>query len=90
MPESVFKSESVTVMVAEEKNWYIVGIEDTGRGISQETLGKIFDPFFSTKDKGSGLGLSIVRNIFEGHNGSIWIESIEGTGTKVFVKLPRG
>jgi signal transduction histidine kinase len=80
---------SVTVQVSEEKEWYIIGIEDTGCGISQETLSRIFDPFFSTKDKGSGLGLSIVRKIFEGHNGSIWIESVEGTGTKVFVKLPR-
>ena len=80
---------TLKVDVAEEKDHYVVGIEDTGCGISQENLGKIFDPFFSTKDKGSGLGISIVRNIIEGHKGSIWIESRNSLGTKVFMKLPR-
>jgi signal transduction histidine kinase len=88
---------TITVAVTEKKNHYVVSIEDTGSGISQEHLKRIFDPFFSTKDKGSGLGISIVRNIIEGHNGSIWIESEGGdpprqnnTGTKVFIKLPMG
>jgi signal transduction histidine kinase len=50
---------------------------------------KIFNPFFTTKEKGSGLGLSIVRKIIEGHRGTIGIESVEGQGTKVQVQLPR-
>ena len=88
---------TITVAVTEKKNHYFVSIEDTGYGISQKNLTKIFNPFFSTKDKGSGLGISIVRNIIEGHNGSIWIESEVGEtpgqdnkGTKVFIKLPMG
>lgn len=87
---------TMTVDVTEKKGHYVVSIMDTGCGISQENLGKIFDPFFSTKDKGSGLGISIVKNIIEGHKGSIWIESKvgdpqgrNGTGTKVFIKLPK-
>ena len=79
----------LTVEIGEERDHYIVGIEDTGSGISDENLKKMFDPFFSTKDRGSGLGISIVRNIIEGHKGSIWIESKHGSGTKVFIKLPR-
>ena len=86
---------TITVAVTEKRNHYFVSIEDTGYGISQENLTKIFNPFFSTKDKGSGLGISIVRNIIEGHKGSIWIESEVGdppgrntAGTKVFIKLP--
>lgn len=79
----------LTVEIGEERDHYIVGIKDTGSGINDENLKKIFDPFFSTKDKGSGLGISIVRNIIEGHKGSIWIESKDGLGTKVFMKLPR-
>jgi signal transduction histidine kinase len=79
----------INVEVGEEKDHFVVGIEDTGSGISEENLKKIFDPFFSTKDKGSGLGISIVRNIVEGHKGSIWIESKDGAGTKVFMRLPR-
>ncbi|MCP4683350.1 MAG: GHKL domain-containing protein, partial [Desulfobacterales bacterium] len=81
---------ALTVNVDGEKDHYIVRVEDTGIGVSEENLSKIFDPFFSTKDKGSGLGLSIVRNIIEGHNGAIWIESKEGSGTSIFIKLPRG
>jgi len=67
-----------------------VGIEDTGGGISEQNLNKIFNPFFSTKDKGSGLGLSIVRNIMEAHRGAIAIESQLDSGTKVTITLPRG
>ena len=87
--QSMKNGGRVTVDVAEEKNQYIVGIEDTGQGILEEDMGKIFNPFFSTKDKGSGLGLSIVRNIVEGHKGSIRIESKRGSGTKVIIRLPR-
>jgi signal transduction histidine kinase len=88
---------SMTVDVAEKKDHYVVSIEDTGCGIRQENFNKIFDPFFSTKDNGTGLGISIVRNIIEGHKGSLWIESTAGdtpgqygTWTKVFIKLPKG
>ncbi|UCF82643.1 MAG: GHKL domain-containing protein [Desulfobacteraceae bacterium] len=88
---------TITVDVTEKKGHYVVSIEDTGYGIGQENLNRIFDPFFSTKDKGSGLGISIVKNIIEGHKGSIRIESTVGdpqgqdnTGTKVFIILPKG
>ena len=86
---------TLSVSVLEEKDHYRVVIEDDGGGICEKDLKKIFDPFFSTKDKGSGLGLSIVRNIMEGHRGRIWIESnhkessAEKTGTKVFIQLPK-
>jgi signal transduction histidine kinase len=86
----------MNVDVTEKKDHYIVSIADTGCGIRQENLSKIFDPFFSTKDNGTGLGISIVRNIIEGHKGSVWINSDGGdrpgrqdTGTKVFIKLPK-
>ena len=75
--------------MTEKKGHYVVGVEDTGAGISDEDLGKIFNPFFSTKDKGSGLGLPIVRNFIEGHKGAIWLESKKGFGTKVYVRLPK-
>lgn len=87
--QSMEKDGTITINVEEEKDYYVTSIKDTGKGISEEILGKLFDPFFSTKDKGSGLGLSIVKNIIEGHNGSIRIESKKGSGTKVVIKLPR-
>ncbi len=80
---------TITVSGNEKKEYYEVRITDTGPGIKPEHLNKVFDPFFTTKDKGSGLGLSIVRKIVEGHRGSISIQSREGMGTTVIVRLPR-
>ncbi len=64
-------------------------ITDTGNGIAAENLSKIFEPYFSTKETGTGLGLAIVQKIVDIHNGKIEVESVEGSGTKFTVKLPR-
>jgi two-component system NtrC family sensor kinase len=64
--------------------------EDTGVGIPADRLAKIFDPFFSTKEMGTGLGLSVVYGIVERHGGSIDIRSEVGTGTVVVIRLPVG
>ena len=80
---------TIDIKVEEDRDAYRVEIEDTGCGISKENVDKIFNPFFTTKEKGSGLGLSIVRKIIEGHRGTIDIKSVEGQGTKVQVQLPR-
>jgi len=88
--QAMTKGGTINVNVAEKRGRYVIDIEDTGCGISKENLNKIFNPFFSTKDKGSGLGASIVRNIIEGHRGSIHVESEEGVGTKVIINLPKG
>ena len=86
--QSMSDGGTMTIQASQSRGHYVLDIQDTGSGIREENLSKIFDPFFSTKDKGSGLGLSIVRNIFEGHRGSIRIESKEGSGTRVVVQLP--
>jgi two-component system, NtrC family, sensor histidine kinase HydH len=63
-------------------------LSDTGKGIPPEDLGKVFDPFFSTKRKGTGLGLAIVHQIVESHKGEITVESREGEGTTFRIILP--
>ena len=63
-------------------------ISDTGVGISSEDRESIFNPFFSTKDKGTGLGLAIAHNIVKAHQGTIDVESQQGTGTTFTVNLP--
>jgi signal transduction histidine kinase len=67
----------------------VVEIEDTGVGISKENLAKVFDPFFTTKlhKEGTGLGLSVTKNIIDMHRGLIEIESEKGKGTKVILDL---
>jgi two-component system NtrC family sensor kinase len=62
--------------------------EDTGVGIPPDRLAKIFDPFFSTKEMGTGLGLSVVYGIIERHGGTIDIRSAVGKGTTVVFRLP--
>jgi signal transduction histidine kinase len=66
-----------------------VSVSDTGRGVSEEVAKKIFDPFFSTKEHGMGMGLSIVRTIVITHGGQIDFENRNGANGVVFrVKLP--
>ena len=82
---------SLNVKIAPDDDGRSVKIEiaDTGSGISEENVSKIFEPYFSTKETGTGLGLAIVHKIVEAHNGTIEVESQEGNGTKFTVKLPK-
>jgi signal transduction histidine kinase len=63
-------------------------IADSGQGIAPEHLGKIFDPFFSTKEHGTGLGLALTQQIVSEHGGTIGVESALGRGTTFTVRLP--
>ncbi len=65
-----------------------ISISDTGPGIKEEDKGKIFNPFFTTKSKGTGLGLYNVKNIVESHNGKIRVSSVVGNGTTFTIMLP--
>ena len=87
--QSMQDGGTIDIKVEEDRETFQIEIEDTGCGISEENADKIFNPFFTTKEKGSGLGLSIVRKIIEGHRGTIDIQSKEGEGTRVEVQLPR-
>ncbi|MDD5529012.1 MAG: ATP-binding protein [bacterium] len=86
MPE---KGE-ITISVQKQKDTRFVEIkiQDNGLGIPSEVKDKIWEPFFTTKKKGSGLGLSIVRQIIDAHNGMIDIESKEKQGTTITIMLP--
>ena len=71
-----------------KNNNYIVSIKDNGYGISKDIMCKIKEPFFTTKKRGSGLGVSLIYEIIEAHNGSVEYLSEYGRGTKVILKLP--
>ncbi|MCK9263755.1 MAG: ATP-binding protein, partial [Deltaproteobacteria bacterium] len=65
-----------------------VNISDTGYGIPGHDVGRVFDPYFTTKQSGTGLGLAIVHKIMEAHSGQVTITSIEEKGTTVSLILP--
>jgi C4-dicarboxylate-specific signal transduction histidine kinase len=62
-------------------NGVLVSVSDTGVGLDQESLERIFDPFYTTKPQGLGMGLAISRSIVEDHGGQLWAEANEGAGT---------
>jgi len=65
-----------------------IEITDTGCGIPPENLGKIFDPFFSTKSNGTGLGLAVSYGIIQKHHGDIQVSSQPGQGTRFIIEIP--
>ncbi|MBS3917819.1 MAG: GAF domain-containing protein [Deltaproteobacteria bacterium] len=73
---------------SEDGQWIHLSIQDSGMGISGEDIDKLFDPFFSTKEGGIGLGLSITHRIIDQHHGKIEVESSPGNGTLFTVWLP--
>ncbi len=81
----------LNIKITPDENYGFVRIEiaDTGNGIPEENLSKIFEPYFSTKETGTGLGLAIVQKIVDIHHGTIEVESQMGEGTKFTVKLPK-
>jgi len=74
--------------VLEDGHWVTLSIQDSGIGIPSEDMDKLFDPFFSTKEGGVGLGLSIAHRIIDQHHGKIEVESAPGKGTLLTVWLP--
>ncbi len=69
-------------------NYVLIRVIDSGVGIAEKHLARIFDPYFSTKQHGSGLGLSVVYSIIKQHNGNIGVESKLGEGTTFSIYLP--
>lgn len=76
---------------SQNRKWVELTIEDTGVGIPKDNLGKIFDPFFSTKPEGegTGLGLSVSYGIITQHKGKVEVKSKVNKGTSFIIKLPR-
>ena len=80
---------SIKVDVKEEGKNAVVVIADNGIGMSEEVQKSIFNPFFTTKDKGVGLGLFIVYNIVKAHGGYVEVESTEGLGSTFSIYIPK-
>ena len=79
---------NLTISAWEEKDRVLLSVADTGCGISPENMKKIFEPLFTTRARGIGLGLAVSRNLVEINGGSIEVESTVGEGTMFTVRLP--
>lgn len=79
---------TLTIKTAKRESSLTIIVKDTGCGIAQENLGRVFDPYFTTKPEGTGLGMAMSAKIVEEHGGTISFESTEGQGTSVVVQIP--
>jgi len=73
-----------------DPGWVAVSFTDTGVGIPAQSLPKLYEPLFTTKARGIGLGLPIVKSLVEGHGGTIEVQSEVAKGSTFTVKLPVG
>ncbi|MEJ5351348.1 MAG: ATP-binding protein [Melioribacteraceae bacterium] len=86
--DAIEKEGIISIHAYEEKGELNIIFKDNGKGIEQDKLKKIFDFYFTTKKKGSGIGLSIVHKIITEHNGNIHVQSKINEGTSFYIKLP--
>jgi len=84
--DAVENNGIISIKLSEDQNYHIISIEDTGHGIPEENLQKIFEPLFTTKQKGTGLGLVSCKNIVEQHGGTIIAEN---NPTAFTIKIPK-
>jgi signal transduction histidine kinase len=88
--EAMDNGGALEIKVSHEKDRVRIDMADEGHGIKEENLQKVFTPFFTTHEMGTGLGLSVVHNLIEAHGGEITVQSEEGHGTVFSVYLPAG
>lgn len=87
--EAMESEGSLKIKGREREDSAIIKISDTGRGIPKDDLPLVYDPFYTTRNRGAGVGLTIVLRILETHKGSIDIESTPGKGTTFTIVLPK-
>ena len=79
---------TLTIEAYKGEQAVIISVSDTGKGIPEMAKPNLFKPLFTTKSKGQGLGLAVVKRLIEGLNGKVSFESEEGKGTKFIIELP--
>jgi signal transduction histidine kinase len=88
--EAMTGGGAISVSTERLPNGIEVRIADEGIGIPEDDLEHIFEPFYTTRETGSGLGLSISYKIIEAHGGEIWADSSPGKGASFVIQLPAG
>lgn len=88
--ESMADGGVITFRTGQEDHYCFLEVDDTGCGISEKELAKVLEPFYTTKTRGSGLGLSFTKRVLEEHGGDVLLTSEKGVGTRVRLRLPIG
>jgi PAS domain S-box-containing protein len=87
--EAMKQGGLLKIRTGADSEWLNIRFADTGGGMTQEAMARIFEPYFTTKQSGSGLGLMITQRIVRAHGGEVVIESDPGNGLKITIRLPR-
>lgn len=80
--------QTINILLSQGQDYLAIRIQDHGAGMDRETVENMFTPFYSNKNNGTGLGMSIAKKIIEAHHGDISIDSEPDVGTEVMIKLP--
>ena len=86
--QAISKRGEITIKTEHDQNGILITFMDTGVGISDEEKEHVFEPFFTKKQRGTGLGLAVVKKIIDNHKGKITITDREGGGTVFSLWLP--
>jgi signal transduction histidine kinase len=86
--EGYERNRDLKLTAYSEQSFYVIEVEDQGPGMDQETLDQLGKPFFTTKEKGTGIGIPLCKKIIEDHGGQFIIKSELGKGTKITFTLP--
>ncbi|GKT06877.1 hypothetical protein DSTSK_01820 [Desulforhabdus sp. TSK] len=86
--EAMETEGSITVSTRRQGDQICIEVADTGKGIEPELMPEIFNPFFTTKKTGTGLGLAVINKIVEDHHGTVSVQSTQGKGTTFSILLP--
>lgn len=87
--EAMKQGGLLKIRTGTDGEWVNITFADTGGGMTQETMARIFEPYFTTKKTGSGLGLMITQRIVRAHGGEVVLESDPGHGLRLTIRLPR-
>jgi signal transduction histidine kinase len=85
---AIGKGGTLTISTRDDQGFVHVDIKDTGIGMSEEQMAKIFEPYYTTKEFGSGLGLTVVYKVIKEHGGEVTVKSRENHGTTFTLSIP--
>jgi C4-dicarboxylate-specific signal transduction histidine kinase len=88
MKDTPAKNRIISIQSSRAGNFAELSVSDSGPGIPEDNLNEIFEPFFTSKAEGMGMGLSIARTIVEAHNGQIWAENRDHGGASFWIRIP--